>query len=330
MPARFVLSGDHPLDRGRGRDLLCSYLSEISRVPLLSAEQEITLGRQVQQLMALEDIRQELMLRAGGLVPSDALLAETAGLKPQVLQARLRLGQRAKERMISANLRLVVSIAKNYTNSSFELADLIQEGTIGLVRGVEKFDPSRGYKFSTYAYWWIRQGITKAIKDKSRTIRLPATINDALSRLQRSQRELSQTLGRTPRVDELAAASGLSELDVRELMFRALQPLSFEARTPDGESFNLLDTVACEGIQPDQVALQDCLKTKVRTLLKQLPEREARLLHLRYGIDQEAPQSLCAVARELGISRDSARGLERRAVAALRRLSEGVEDYLTA
>ena len=330
MPARFVLSGDHPLDRGRGRDLLCSYLSEISRVPLLSAEQEITLGRQVQQLMALEDIRQELMLRAGGLAPSDALLAETAGLKPQVLQARLRLGQRAKERMISANLRLVVSIAKNYTNSSFELADLIQEGTIGLVRGVEKFDPSRGYKFSTYAYWWIRQGITKAIKDKSRTIRLPATINDALSRLQRSQRELSQTLGRTPRVDELAAASGLSELDVRELMFRALQHLSFEARTPDGESFNLLDTVACEGIQPDQVALQDCLKTKVRTLLKQLPEREARLLHLRYGIDQEAPQSLCAVARELGISRDSARGLERRAVAALRRLSEGVEDYLTA
>ena len=330
MPARFVLSGDHPLDRGRGRDLLCSYLSEISRVPLLSAEQEITLGRQVQQLMALEDIRQELMLRAGGLAPSDALLAETAGLKPQVLQARLRLGQRATERMISAHLRLVVSIAKNYTNSSFELADLIQEGTIGLVRGVEKFDPSRGYKFSTYAYWWIRQGITKAIKDKSRTIRLPATINDALSRLQRSQRELSQTLGRTPRVDELAAASGLSELDVRELMFRALQPLSFEARTPDGESFNLLDTVACEGIQPDQVALQDCLKTKVRTLLKQLPEREARLLHLRYGIDQEAPQSLCAVARELGISRDSARGLERRAVAALRRLSEGVEDYLTA
>jgi RNA polymerase nonessential primary-like sigma factor len=330
MPARFVLSGDHPLDGGHGRELLRSYLRDISRVPLLSADQEITLGRQVQQLIAIEDTREELRLRGGGLPPSEEQLAEATGLSVPVLQKRLRLGLRAKERMVSANLRLVVSIAKNYTNSSFELADLIQEGTIGLVRGVEKFDPSRGYKFSTYAYWWIRQGITRAIKEKSRAIRLPAHINDSLSKLKRCQRELSQALGRTPSLKELAETTGLSELDVREVMFRAQQPVSFEARSADGEAFNLLETVACDGMQPEQLAQQDCLKNNIRKLLDQLPAREAQLLKLRYGIDQESPWSLCAAARELGISRDSARGLERRAVATMRRLSTGISDYLAA
>jgi RNA polymerase nonessential primary-like sigma factor len=330
MPSRFVLSGDHPLDGGQGRELLRSYMRDIGRVPLLSPEQEITLGRQVQQLMAIEESREELTLRGGGVEPSEEQLAEATGLSVPVLQKRLRLGLRAKERMVSANLRLVVSIAKNYTNSSFELADLIQEGTIGLVRGVEKFDPSRGYKFSTYAYWWIRQGITRAIKEKSRTIRLPAHINDALSKLKRCQRELSQALGRTPSLGELAEATGFSELDVREVLFRAQQPLSFEAQTADGEGFNLLDTVACDGLQPEQLAQQDCLKHNIHKLLDQLPPREAQLLKLRFGIDQESPWSLCAAARELGITRDSARGLERRAVAEMRRLSAGISDYLAA
>ncbi|MFZ9951782.1 MAG: sigma-70 family RNA polymerase sigma factor, partial [Vulcanococcus sp.] len=150
-------------------DLVRSYLRDIGRVPLLSHEQEITLGRQVQELMAIEEVREELTLRSGGEPPSDAQLAEAAGLTPQLLKKRLRAGQRAKERMVSANLRLVVSVAKKYTKRNMELLDLIQEGTIGLVRGVEKFDPTRGYKFSTYAYWWIRQGITRAIAEKSRT-----------------------------------------------------------------------------------------------------------------------------------------------------------------
>ena len=330
MPARFVLSGDHPLDCGHGQELLRSYMRDIGRVPLLSGDQEITLGRQVQQLMAIEELREELSLRAGGQPPSDDQLAEASGLSVAALRKQRRLGVRAKERMVSANLRLVVSIAKNYTNSSFELADLIQEGTIGLVRGVEKFDPSRGYKFSTYAYWWIRQGITRAIKDKSRVIRLPAHINDALSKLKRCQRELSQSLGRTPRLDEVAAATGLSELDVREVMFRALQPLSFDATTADGDAFDLLDTVACEGMQPEELALKDCLKQNMRRLLDQLPEQEAELLKLRYGVDQENAWSLSAAARELGITRDTARGLERRAVATMRRLSAEISDYLAA
>ena len=187
-----------------GTDLVRSYLRDIGRVPLLSHEQEITLGRQVQELMAIEEQREELRLRAGGEDPTDDQLAEAAGITSQQLKKRLRSGQRAKERMVAANLRLVVSVAKKYTKRNMELLDLIQEGTIGLVRGVEKFDPTRGYKFSTYAYWWIRQGITRAIAEKSRTIRLPIHITETLNKLKKGQRELSQELGRTPTVTELA------------------------------------------------------------------------------------------------------------------------------
>ncbi|MCP9772131.1 sigma-70 family RNA polymerase sigma factor, partial [Synechococcus sp. Tobar12-5m-g] len=154
-----------------------SYLRDIGRVPLLSHEQEITLGRQVQELMRLEEAEQELEMR-GGSKPSSEQWAESLGLSLPLLKRKLINGRRAKERMVAANLRLVVSVAKKYTKRNMELLDLIQEGTIGLVRGVEKFDPTRGYKFSTYAYWWIRQGITRAIAEKSRTIRLPIHITE--------------------------------------------------------------------------------------------------------------------------------------------------------
>ena len=162
-------------------DLVRSYLRDIGRVPLLSHEQEITLGRQVQELMLLEELEQDLRDRLGE-VPSLEALAAEAGLSVPLLRRRLQAGRRAKERMVAANLRLVVSVAKKYTKRNMELLDLIQEGTIGLVRGVEKFDPTRGYKFSTYAYWWIRQGITRAIAEKSRTIRLPIHITEKIGR----------------------------------------------------------------------------------------------------------------------------------------------------
>jgi len=189
-------------------DLVRSYLRDIGRVPLLSHEQEITLGRQVQELMRLEALEAQFK-QDTGIAPTWEELAQAAELGVAQLQRRLRNGRRAKERMVSANLRLVVSVAKKYTKRNMELLDLIQEGTIGLVRGVEKFDPSRGYKFSTYAYWWIRQGITRAISEKSRTIRLPIHITEVLNRLKKSQRELSQRLGRTPTVVELSAAVAL-------------------------------------------------------------------------------------------------------------------------
>jgi RNA polymerase nonessential primary-like sigma factor len=308
-------------------DLVRSYLRDIGRVPLLTHEQEITLGRQVQELMALEELEQELEMR-GGEKPTREALAQAAGLSVPMLKRRLHTGRRAKERMVSANLRLVVSVAKKYTKRNMELLDLIQEGTIGLVRGVEKFDPTRGYKFSTYAYWWIRQGITRAIAEKSRTIRLPIHITETLNKLKRGQRELSQELGRTPTVTELAAAVELPEDEVKELMCRARQPVSLEMKVGDGDDTELLELLSGDGELPSEQVDGECLKGDLRALLEQLPELQGRVLKMRYGIDVEEPMSLTGIGRVLGMSRDRVRNLERDGLRGLRRLSDAVEDYV--
>ena len=309
-------------------DLVRSYLRDIGRVPLLSHEQEITLGRQVQELMAIEEIELELTMRAGGSKPSEAEWAAAAGLSPAALKKRQSGGRRAKERMVAANLRLVVSVAKKYTKRNMELLDLIQEGTIGLVRGVEKFDPTRGYKFSTYAYWWIRQGITRAIAEKSRTIRLPIHITETLNKLKKGQRELSQELGRTPTLGELAEAVELPEEEVKELLCRARQPVSLETKVGDGEDTELLDLLASEGGEPGDLVDGECLRGDMRALLEQLPELQGRVLKMRYGIDVDEPMSLTGIGRILGMSRDRVRNLERDGLAGLRRLSECVAAYV--
>jgi len=330
MPSLPVIrSGSDPSLPG-GTDLVRSYLRDIGRVPLLTHEQEITLGRQVQELVALEEQRDELRMRSGGEEPSEEVLAKEAGLTPQQLKKRLRSGQRAKERMVAANLRLVVSVAKKYTKRNMELLDLIQEGTIGLVRGVEKFDPTRGYKFSTYAYWWIRQGITRAIAEKSRTIRLPIHITETLNKLKKGQRELSQELGRTPTVTELAEYVELPEEEVKDLLCRARQPVSLETKVGDGDDTELLDLLAADGTQPGELVDGECLRMDMRDLLDQLPDLQGRVLKMRYGIDCEEPMSLSSIARELEMSRDRARSLERRAHEELRRLSKGMVSYLAA
>ena len=311
-------------------DLVRSFLRDIGRVPLLSHEQEITLGRQVQELMALEEMREELTMRSGGEEPSEAQLAEAAGLAPAQLKRRLQGGRRAKERMVAANLRLVVSVAKKYTKRNMELLDLIQEGTIGLVRGVEKFDPTRGYKFSTYAYWWIRQGITRAIAEKSRTIRLPIHITETLNKLKKAQRELSQELGRTPTVGELAVAAELPEEEVKDLLCRARQPVSLETKVGDGEDTELLDLLAGEGAGPEEMVAGECLRGDLRELLEQLPELQERVLRLRYGMEGEEPMSLTGIARTLGLSRDKTRNLERRALEQIRSRSRELQAYLSA
>jgi len=326
MPSVTLAGTALPLDG----DLVRSYLRDIGRVPLLSNDQEITLGRQVQELMGLEELREELTMRAGGEVPSDAQLAEAADLSPAQLKRRLQGGRRAKERMVAANLRLVVSVAKKYTKRNMELLDLIQEGTIGLVRGVEKFDPTRGYKFSTYAYWWIRQGITRAIAEKSRTIRLPIHITETLNKLKKGQRELSQELGRTPTVSELAVAVELPEEEVKDLLCRARQPVSLETKVGDGEDTELLDLLAGEGAGPDEMVAVECLRGDLRELLEQLPELQGQVLRLRYGMGGEEPMSLTSIARTLGLSRDKTRNLERRALEQIRIRSRELDAYLTA
>ena len=331
MPSLPVIRSDRDAAAlAGGTDLVRSYLRDIGRVPLLSHEQEITLGRQVQELMALEEQRDELRMRAGGEEPTDGQLAEAAGITPQQLKKRLRSGQRAKERMVAANLRLVVSVAKKYTKRNMELLDLIQEGTIGLVRGVEKFDPTRGYKFSTYAYWWIRQGITRAIAEKSRTIRLPIHITETLNKLKKGQRELSQELGRTPTVTELAEFVELPEEEVNDLLCRARQPVSLETKVGDGDDTELLDLLAANGTQPEELVDGECLRGDMRDLLEQLPDQQGRVLKMRYGIGLEEPMSLSSIARELDMSRDRARSLERRAHDEMRRLSQEMVAYLAA
>ena len=310
-------------------DLVRSYLRDIGRVPLLSHEQEITLGRQVQELVRLEEMEEELKLRQGHH-PSREEMAKIVGVSPAVLRRRLNNGRRAKERMVAANLRLVVSVAKKYTKRNMELLDLIQEGTIGLVRGVEKFDPTRGYKFSTYAYWWIRQGITRAIAEKSRTIRLPIHITETLNKLKKGQRELSQELGRTPTVSELAEFLDLPEPEVKELLNRARQPVSLEMKVGDSDDTELCELLQNDAPMPHELVDGDCLRGDMRSLLEQLTPLQCRVLKMRYGIEVEEPMSLTGIGRELGMSRDRVRNLERDGLAGLRRLSEAVEAYVAA
>ena len=310
-------------------DLVRSYLRDIGRVPLLSHEQEITLGRQVQDLMSLENIESELESDLGEK-PDIKAFAERAGISPLQLKKKLKSGRRAKERMVAANLRLVVSVAKKYTKRNMELLDLIQEGTIGLVRGVEKFDPARGYKFSTYAYWWIRQGITRAIAEKSRSIRLPIHITEMLNKLKKGQRELSQELSRTPTIKELSEYVELPESDVKDLMSKAGQPVSLETKIGDGEDTILLDLLSNEIDMPSEQIESDCMKGDLETLLEQLPELQNRVLRMRYGMDGDDPMSLTGIGRVLGISRDRVRNLERDGLRGLRKAGESVEAYMAS
>ena len=306
-----------------------SYLRDIGRVPLLSHEQEITLGRQVQDLMVLENIESEIESDLGEK-PEISLFAEKVGMSIVQLKKKLKSGRRAKERMVAANLRLVVSVAKKYTKRNMELLDLIQEGTIGLVRGVEKFDPTRGYKFSTYAYWWIRQGITRAIAEKSRSIRLPIHITEMLNKLKKGQRELSQELSRTPTLKELSEYVELPEEDVKDLMSKAGQPVSLETKIGDSEDTILLDLLSNEIDMPSEQIENDCMKGDLETLLEQLPELQNRVLRMRYGMDGDDPMSLTGIGRVLGISRDRVRNLERDGLRGLRKTGESVEAYMAS
>lgn len=205
-------------------DLVHVYLQEIGRYPLLSPSQEIAYARQVQQMIAIEQAREQQTQQLNRQ-PTDSQLAASLEKTEAEVSSILRQGQRAKQKMVTANLRLVVAIAKKYQNRNLEFPDLIQEGSLGLQRSIEKFDPNRGYKLSTYAYWWINQSITRALAEKSRIIRLPIHLNERLNQIKNRERELSQSLGRRPTVTEIAESLKLKPSLIRESLNVSKNPV---------------------------------------------------------------------------------------------------------
>ena len=304
-------------------DSVRSYLRDIGRIPLLEHDEEILLGRQVQRLMQLKEMKKELDLDTNGL-------ADAMDLPVKQIRKELRDGERAKDKMVTANLRLVVSVAKKYTKRNMELLDIIQEGTIGLVRGVEKFDPGRGYKFSTYAYWWIRQGITRAIAEKSRAIRLPIHVTENLNKLKKAQRELSQINGYMPSVFQLSDHLGFTVDEIKDLMCKARQPTSLEIKIGENRDTALIDLLEDETQLPDTLLEQAFVKEDIRELIKDLPEMQAVVISMRYGIGEEMlePMSMTAIGQVLNMSRDRVRTLEHKALRALRGESEKISEYL--
>ncbi|MEA5571487.1 RNA polymerase sigma factor, RpoD/SigA family [Calothrix sp. UHCC 0171] len=310
-------------------DMVRTYLREIGRVPLLTREQEIVYGKQVQQMMTLIEAKEALEKK----LRRQASMEEWAEYvkKPETdIQHTVFQGKRAKQKMIEANLRLVVAIAKKYQKRNMEFLDLIQEGTLGLERGVEKFDPTRGYKFSTYAYWWIRQAITRAIAQQGRTIRLPIHITEKLNKIKKVQRELAQKLGRSPTPTEIAQELELEPAQIREYMNMARQPVSLDVRVGDNQDTELQEMLEDEGPSPEYYTTQEFLRQDLNNLLSELTTQQREVLALRFGLEDGNELSLAKVGERLNLSRERVRQLEHQALAHLRRRRANVKEYIAS
>ena len=301
----------------KGTDNVGSYLREIGRVPLLTREQEIAYGKQVQQLVYLLEAKETLAKK----LCCEPMLAEWAlhvNLTEVQLKEILRQGQRAKQKMVEANLRLVVVIAKRYQERGLELSDLIQEGSMGLQRGVEKFDPTRGYKFSTYAYWWVTQAITRAIATQSRTIRLPSHIVEKLNKIKKAQRWLSQQLGRMPTISEIAEELELSANQIRECLTWKQQTISLNLLVGDEQNTELAELLEDTDKIPEDFVVESCSFSEIKRLMSDLTSQQQEVLALRFGLVDGKPLTLAKVADRLNVCQERVRQVERKALEELR------------
>jgi RNA polymerase primary sigma factor len=302
-------------------DYVRMYLKEIGRVPLLTGEDEVRLAKRIEAGMAAAE-------RVRACEAGELQLEQVEIVR---LNRTRRDGDVAKDQLTRANLRLVVSIAKRYVGRGMLILDLIQEGNLGLMRAVEKFDHSKGFKFSTYATWWIRQAITRAIADQARTIRIPVHMVESINKVKRMQRQLVQELEREPTIDELATITDLSPARVREILRISQDPLSLDSPVGDEADSNLGDFIEDDDVDaPPDVVARQLLGEAVTEALAELSEREQEVVRLRFGLDDGRPRTLEEVGRQFGVTRERVRQIESKTLAKLRHplRSEKLRDYL--
>ncbi|WP_229796221.1 sigma-70 family RNA polymerase sigma factor [Saccharothrix coeruleofusca] len=293
-------------------DLVGHYLREVGATPLLTAEEEVDLARRIEAGVYAA----ELLRRAeqGGAGPTP----QPTPQRRRDLRAVAADGSRAKEHMIRANLRLVVSVAKKHSFRGLPLLDVVQEGNLGLIRAVEKFDYAKGYKFSTYAIWWIRQAIERGLADQIRTIRIPVHVTEELAKLQKAERRLRQELDREPTHEEVARAAKASVARVAELRTAARATVSLETPVGDGGS-SVADLIEdADAVQAHEAVEHQAITRALRALVDTLPERQARIMTQRYGLADGRPRTLQEVAEEIGLTRERIRQLEKESLRLLR------------